>query len=480
MSFFKNIKVKTKLRLSFFIMAILIAAVGTLGMVSGANNNVVLSLMVVGVVLAIAFGIILSMEINNYLSKLTKVAENMANFDLSQGNKIKSKNEFGKLDKSLTLAQENIKGMINSLSDNTIYLGSISEDLSGAVEELLSKSQEIDVAVTNIAEGIQASTASLEEITASVEEVDSSINELSSRASKGSNNSLESKDRAMEVVNKGKGAVVQLKEIYSEKRNNMLEAIEQGKVVDDIRVMADTIASIAEQTNLLALNAAIEAARAGEQGRGFAVVAEEVRKLAEQSAEAVTNIQDTITKVQGAFENLSSNGKSVLDFINDNVNPRFGEFEEMGNQYYNDSDFLSNMSDEIASMSEELAASVGQVTEAIQSVASNTQESAEQAEIIRGSIDSTTKAIEKVAKSTQTQTELVQNLNKMLVNFNVNADGNKVVCGCMHVTEKDIKDAINNGAKSFEEVQKITKVSTGCGKCKESNMALVNKLLAAK
>ena len=62
--------------------------------------------------------------------------------------------------------------------------------------------------------------------------------------------------------------------------------------------MADTIGSIAEQTNLLALNAAIEAARAGEQGKGFAVVAEEVRKLAEQSSQAVLSIQDTIVKVQ--------------------------------------------------------------------------------------------------------------------------------------------------------------------------------------
>lgn len=56
----------------------------------------------------------------------------------------------------------------------------------------------------------------------------------------------------------------------------------------------------------------------------------------------------------------------------------------------------------------------------------------------------------------------------------------RVVCGCMKVTEQDIKNAIDNGAKSFKEVQKITKVGTGCGKCVGSNEKLVNDLLLDK
>ena len=59
-------------------------------------------------------------------------------------------------------------------------------------------------------------------------------------------------------------------------------------------------------------------------------------------------------------------------------------------------------------------------------------------------------------------------------------DNNKVVCGCFKVTEQDLNNAIKNGAQSFEDVQAVTKVGTGCGKCVESNKKLVDVLLLNK
>jgi bacterioferritin-associated ferredoxin len=56
-------------------------------------------------------------------------------------------------------------------------------------------------------------------------------------------------------------------------------------------------------------------------------------------------------------------------------------------------------------------------------------------------------------------------------------DNDKVVCSCINVTVQDLKDAIGNGAKSFEEVQSVTKVGTGCGKCVDSVKVLVDELL---
>ncbi|AGX43101.1 (2Fe-2S)-binding protein [Clostridium saccharobutylicum] len=62
----------------------------------------------------------------------------------------------------------------------------------------------------------------------------------------------------------------------------------------------------------------------------------------------------------------------------------------------------------------------------------------------------------------------------------VKMEDNKIVCGCFKITEQDLKNAIKNGGNSFEEVQAVTKVGTGCGKCVNGNKDLVNKLLLDK
>jgi len=382
------------------------------------NSNITMEiLMIVGFLIAIGIGLILSKDINAPLLKIKYLAENLAEFDFSVPIIITRRDEFGQTGKALNKSIENLSSLVKLIMENSQDMSASSEELSATVQELTSKTEEIDNAVANIAYEMQESSSSSEEITASVEEVDSSINELSEKAMEGSNNANKSKERATEVEKKGKEAIEEVRNLYEEKKKNMLMAIEDGKVVDNIKVMADTIASISEQTNLLALNAAIEAARAGEQGKGFAVVAEEVRKLAEQSSQAVIGIQDTIVKVQDAFKNLSGNGEDVLKFINENVDPQFEDFENVGNQYYSDSDFVSKMSEEIASMSEELTATVAQVSEAVQNMSGTAQKSSENAEIIKISVDETTKAIGQVAITAQNQSEFAQKLNEMVHKF---------------------------------------------------------------
>jgi methyl-accepting chemotaxis protein len=381
------------------------------------SNNIMIILMIAGLLISIGLGLIISKDINTPLLKMVDLAESMAEFDLSNSYQVTRKDEFGKTFGALMKAKDNVTELVKAIMNNSQHMTASSQELSATVEEITAKVEEIDIAVANITSGMQEASASSEEITASVEEVDSSINELSGKAMEGSNNANQSKERATEFEKSGKEAIEQVRNLYEEKKKNMLRAIEDGKVVDNIRVMADTIASISNQTNLLALNAAIEAARAGDQGKGFAVVAEEVRKLAEQSSQSVIGIQDTIVKVQDALRNLSVNGSDVLKFINENVDPEFEQFGKMGNQYYSDSEFVSKMSEEIASMSEEITATVDQVSEAIQNMSETAQKSSENAEIIKINLDETTKAIEQVALTAESQAELAQKLNEMVHKF---------------------------------------------------------------
>lgn len=383
------------------------------------TNKIMIVLIIIGLVFAVFLGLGISIHINEPLVKIQSLAERLAIYNFSSAISITRKDEFGKIGVALNTAQENVNHLLRTIIENTQDMSASSEQLYATIEEVSTKIRDIDNEVNNIYGGIQETSASSEEITASVEEVDSSINELSEKATEGSNNANQSKQRAMEVQKNGKASLEEVRNLYKENRENMLQSIKDGKVVDNIRVMADTILGIAEQTNLLALNAAIEAARAGEQGRGFAVVAEEVRKLAEQSSQAVTGIQDTIVKVQEAFKNLSKNGNQVLKFINENVNSQFTELEDIGNKYYNDSDFVNKMSEDIASMSEELAATINQVSDAVQNMASTAQKSSESIEMIRDRINGTTREIEQVALTAQSQSEVTQNLNQIVQKFKI-------------------------------------------------------------
>ena len=314
------------------------------------------------------------------LGTMTKKLERLSNGDFSEDISDTDENrndEIGMLNKSINSMQGSVASLIRGILDNSQNLSASAEELSATVEELTSKILNIRESVNHIAGGLQDSSAASEQLSASMGEVDESVIQLSKKAMDGSGNANDAKVRATTVKSDSQNAIEDTRKVYDEKQNKMLKAIEDGKVVENIRVMADTIASISEQTNLLALNAAIEAARAGEQGRGFAVVAEEVRKLAEQSSQAVTGIQETIVKVQSAFKSSIDTGSDILGFINNEVNQLLDTMAETGNQYYKDSDFVSNMSEEIAAMSQEITATVGEVNDAIQNMADTAQESNE-------------------------------------------------------------------------------------------------------
>ncbi|MBE6089338.1 MAG: methyl-accepting chemotaxis protein [Clostridium beijerinckii] len=380
---------------------------------------ITISIILISLLLAVILGLSISFMISKQVKRVLIFAEAIGSGDLTKTITVDSKDEIGNLSMALNNAKENIQNLIVEIMNSSSDISATSEELSATTEEIASKMEIVNESTEHISKGVQDLSATTEEVTASTEEISSAINSIAKDAENSLASVNEIKERAYNIRNKSSKSIEESNLIYDKNRLNILESIENSKIVSEVRIMANSIGSIAEQTNLLALNAAIEAARAGEHGKGFAVVADEVRKLAEQSSNAVYNIQTMVSQVEASVESLSKSGQDVLEFMADNVKPNYELLMNTGIEYEKDSEFISNIIDKSATSSKQMDEVIMQISGAIQNVSSVAQESASNTEEILNSITEVTFALSDVTKSAQSQAELSQKLNEMIQRFKI-------------------------------------------------------------
>lgn len=384
-----------------------------------SSTNIIIVVIILALLISGILRILMLKSITVPLNKTKDLAERLSNYDFSTPLDIHTKDEFGIVAMSLNTSQRNVANLIETLTTNSENMSASSEELSATVEEISSKFSFINEKTSEINSTFQEASSSSEEIAASSQEIDSSVAILAKKATEGSTNAIDIKNRAIKIKSNTQTSFNNASKLYKDAEKSILEDIEKGKIVDNIKAMADTIASISEQTNLLSLNAAIEAARAGESGRGFSVVADEVRRLAEQSASEVVNVKNTISDVQDAFKSLSDNSNNLLSFISNDIIPQFEEFLKVSEQYQSDGDFISEMSEDLASMAQELSATVNQVSEAIHHLSNTTEESSHSLQDINSSINESTTAISQVACTAENQASQAHDLSLLIEKFTI-------------------------------------------------------------
>lgn len=384
------------------------------------NTKIEFALLVFFVVLiTLILGVIISKDLLTVVFKIKDLATRLSNYDFSEDLILKRSDEYGQTADTLNKAQKNVRKLINNIAEKTKNIDSSSKNLDFSINEISKKLNEVNESTKKINIGIQENTSISEEISASVEEIDFNINILSAKAMDGTNNAINIKERANSVVISNKQEIETIKKVYLEKESIIVRSIEEGKVVSEIGAMANTVSLISKQINLLSINAAIEAARAGEHGSGFAVVAEEVKKLAEQSSEAVKNVEALIEKVQKSFNDLSMSSNELFKFMDEDINKQLRKFSNIGNQYYKDAEFVNSMSSELAAMTEEINATIGQASKVVQCMAEMSQKSSESTNDIEQSLSNSTSSINKISETVKEQSKLANNLNEMVKKFKV-------------------------------------------------------------
>ncbi|MDD3272155.1 MAG: methyl-accepting chemotaxis protein [Syntrophomonadaceae bacterium] len=280
-----------------------------------------------------------SRDINSLLFSLKEVSQGNLGVQFnSQG-----KDEIGQIAQSLDFTVKTTSHILADIKERFLQVQRLGQQLATSSKEIDLNATQASVATREIAAGTQEISAAIEQINASGQEIDSMVQELARQSEEGKLQGLEIEERALDVQQKAQISIEKTTGLYEKIRADIVKSIEEARVAEQIGHLAQKISGIAGQTNLLALNAAIEAARAGEHGKGFAVVANEVRKLAEDSAQTVNDIKLLTSQLQTSINNLINNSNGLLDFINKIVIRDYGIMGKIGEQYFNDSRTFHNL-----------------------------------------------------------------------------------------------------------------------------------------
>ncbi|MDR0561314.1 MAG: methyl-accepting chemotaxis protein, partial [Spirochaetaceae bacterium] len=246
--------------------------------------------------------------------------------DLTRVVDIKANNEFGELAMYFNGTLGKIKGLVQTIREESHRLSHIGGDLSAHIAETSGKISGITARIQTIQGRVINQSASVTQTNAAMEQIAANIGELNGAIEK-QNQSVAQSSSAIEEMVANIRSVTDTLVKNAANVTGLTGAAEAGRsslseVAADIQEIAKeseglleinaVMQNIASQTNLLSMNAAIEAAHAGDAGKGFAVVADEIRKLAENAGQQSKTISAALKKIHKAIGKITGSTDTVL------------------------------------------------------------------------------------------------------------------------------------------------------------------------
>ena len=302
----------------------------------------------------------------------------LASGDLTFENSVShNSSEVGQLSEAISRTRNDIVYLVKNVKDEVDTIEEIEKNIDYNITELNFNIENISSNVEELSASMEETAAASEEMAATSHQIESTVSHVSEKSNEGAKKALSISEKANGIRTKAESNQLETKTLIAETSYKLRESIEKAKAIEEINVLAEAIKAITNQTNLLALNAAIEAARAGEAGRGFSVVADEIRKLAEQSNQAINQIQDTTDIIISSVEDLTKESSTMLDFMETRIMSDYEILVKTSQEYSQDADYFNLLSSDLSKLSEETLISVQEIIRVVDSVATASTQGAQ-------------------------------------------------------------------------------------------------------
>ncbi|MBE5846730.1 MAG: methyl-accepting chemotaxis protein [Lachnospiraceae bacterium] len=379
-----------------------------------------------GLIVIIAITILLALLIGHLIKPITKVQHalsKVAKHDICENPDLavlkKRSDEIGKLANGTQEVIDTLKDAVGLFRNCSGALSTSSSDLNNASRLLGEVTTDNKGIADALSRKITETNDSIDTIHKEIDTIVSLVEDVNEKVETGQKDSAELINSSAEINDKIDVAIKINLDTLQQTMDNMQEALESLRAVEQINELAEDIMSITSQTNLLSLNASIEAARAGEAGKGFAVVAGEIGQLADQSKETAMSITKIVAESNDSVANVRSQVSKLIDFIKNDVISSFEVFSEQGKHYDEGIATIKQAVADIGDSMVSLSDSISEIAKQITSVNNASLENTDGINSILDMNDQATEVSVNIEKLAETSEENAESLKTAINRFKV-------------------------------------------------------------